>query len=177
MTPTPVLAAAVLLALALALVACGGGGTNNGGGGWGYVATLCAHGGRPTPPPGGLPPGPATRKAQAWLRHKRAPQIHRIFGYAATGKTTMAKPLAATAGGAVEYACFTGKAAQVLRTKGCDGASTIHSLIYKAEKNERTGEVKFKLNRDSRAAYASLIINHEVSMVGGGLEGGERHGA
>lgn len=108
----------------------------------------------------------AIRKAEAWMRDKKGSQIHRIFGYAGTGKTTMAKHLATMAGGPVEYACFTGKAAQVLRTKGCDGASTIHSLIYKAEKNERTGEVKFKLNRDSRAAYASLIIIDEVSMVG-----------
>jgi exodeoxyribonuclease-5 len=56
-------------------------------------------------------------------------QVFRLFGYAGTGKTTLAKHLAESAG-TVLFACFTGKAASVLRSKGCPGASTIHSLIY-----------------------------------------------
>lgn len=56
-------------------------------------------------------------------------QVFRLFGYAGTGKTTLAKHLAADAGN-VLFATFTGKAAHVLRSKGCPGASTIHSLIY-----------------------------------------------
>lgn len=56
-------------------------------------------------------------------------QVFRLFGYAGTGKTTLAKHLAEGAG-KVLFATFTGKAAHVLRSKGCGGASTIHSLIY-----------------------------------------------
>jgi exodeoxyribonuclease V len=108
----------------------------------------------------------AIKAVQAWLANPKSPQIFRLFGYAGSGKTTLAKHLAADVKGPVHYACFTGKAALVLRKKGCEGASTIHSLIYKAMQDEVTGEYTFKLNPDSSAAYASLIVVDEVSMVG-----------
>lgn len=59
-----------------------------------------------------------------------APQVFRLFGYAGTGKTTIAKEMQSL--GKVQYAAFTGKAALVLRNKGCSNASTIHSLIYRS---------------------------------------------
>ena len=52
----------------------------------------------------------------------------RLFGYAGTGKTTLAKHLAEHVDGRVIFAAYTGKAAH--RTKGCDDAGTLHSLIY-----------------------------------------------
>ena len=60
--------------------------------------------------------------------------MFRLFGYAGVGKTTLARHIAAEADGFVVFAAFTGKAALVLRSKGCAGASTIHSLIYHAER-------------------------------------------
>jgi exodeoxyribonuclease-5 len=93
-------------------------------------------------------------------------QVFRLFGYAGTGKTTLAKELAKTVKGRVLYATFTGKASLVLRKKGCEDASTIHSLIYKVEVCEKTGEASFILNRDSDLADAALLIVDEVSMVG-----------
>jgi exodeoxyribonuclease-5 len=57
-------------------------------------------------------------------------QIFRLFGYAGTGKTTLARHIVDTLGVTALFAAFTGKAAYVLRTKGCDNAQTIHSLIY-----------------------------------------------
>ena len=108
----------------------------------------------------------AIRAVEKWLKDPRAPQIFRLFGFAGSGKTTLAKHLAAGVKGHVHYACFTGKAALVLRQKGCEGASTIHSMIYKAIQDEVTGEYKFILNPDGAASYASLIVIDEVSMVG-----------
>ena len=61
--------------------------------------------------------------------------MFRLFGYAGTGKTTLARYFAENVDGEVQFAAFTGKAAQVLRTKGCDNASTIHSLIYRARES------------------------------------------
>lgn len=52
----------------------------------------------------------------------------RLFGYAGTGKTTIAKSIAEGIKD-VMFAAYTGKAASVLSRKGCP-ASTIHSLIY-----------------------------------------------
>ncbi|WP_194821274.1 ATP-dependent RecD-like DNA helicase [Micromonospora sp. S-DT3-3-22] len=58
-------------------------------------------------------------------------QVFRLFGYAGTGKTTLARHIVdQLMVRHVLYAAFTGKAAYVLRGKGCDGASTVHSLIY-----------------------------------------------
>jgi exodeoxyribonuclease-5 len=113
----------------------------------------------------------AIADVKAWLEDPRGKQVFRLFGYAGTGKTTLAKELAATVRGRVLYATFTGKAALVLRKKGCDGASTIHSLIYKVEVNERTGEATFILNDESDLADAALLIVDEVSMVGAELAG------
>lgn len=107
----------------------------------------------------------AIAAVKAWLRDTGAPQVFRLFGYAGTGKTTLAKELASSVNGKVLYATFTGKAALVLRKKGCEGASTIHSLIYKAEVDEDTGEAEFALNPDSDLASAALLIVDEVSMV------------
>lgn len=59
------------------------------------------------------------------------PEVFRLFGYAGTGKTTVAQHIVAELGATnVLYAAYTGKAAYVLRTKGCADASTVHSLIY-----------------------------------------------
>lgn len=90
----------------------------------------------------------------------------RVFGYAGTGKTTMAKEIADAVPGQVLYMTFTGKAALVLRKKGCDGASTIHSAIYKPQEDPVTGFTEFKLNPDSPVASAALVVVDEVSMVG-----------
>lgn len=108
----------------------------------------------------------ALKRVREWLADKNGPQIFRLFGYAGSGKTTLAKEVAAQVSGKVLFACFTGKAALVLRQKGCDDASTIHSLIYKPTRDEITGEMHFNLNRDSALASAGLLIIDEVSMVG-----------
>ena len=56
----------------------------------------------------------------------------------------------------------------MLRSKGCKGARTIHSLIYRpreAEAESEDSSPTFVLNEDSAAARASLIIIDECSMV------------
>src|ERR1041384_1273561 len=103
-----------------------------------------------------------------WLQAKPgsngAPQVFRLFGYAGTGKTTLAKHLAEHADGEVKFAAFTGKAASVMRGKGCRGASPIHSLIYRAR--ESGEEIpSFDLWEDAPASKAELIIIDECSMV------------
>lgn len=113
--------------------------------------------------------GRAIADVKAWLADPKGKQVFRLFGYAGTGKTTPAKELAGSVKGTVLYATFTGKAALVLRKKGCEDASTIHSLIYKVEVNDRTGEASFNLNPESELASAALLIVDEVSMVGEAL--------
>jgi exodeoxyribonuclease-5 len=72
----------------------------------------------------------------------------RLFGPAGTGKTTLAREVPAALGlTAVEYGAFTGKAASVLRGKGCTPAGTLHSLIYKPMVNAETA-AKLRAARD-----------------------------
>ena len=101
-------------------------------------------------------------------------QVFRLFGYAGTGKTTLARHLAEGVDGDVLFAAFTGKAAQVLRSRGATKASTIHSLIYRPKgeetiEDEETGKKEvlpmFSLNRQSPLSKASLIVIDECSMV------------
>lgn len=65
-----------------------------------------------------------------WMESGSPGGVYRLFGYAGTGKTTIAKAIAEHVTGEVIFAAFTGKAALVLNSKGCYGARTIHSLIY-----------------------------------------------
>src|SRR5207253_6530146 len=107
----------------------------------------------------------ALTAASNWLKATRGrASIFRLFGYAGTGKTTLARHLAQGVDGKVLFAAFTGKAACVMRAKGCAGASTIHSLIYRArESGEETPS--FDLWQEAPASKAKLIIIDECSMV------------
>ena len=107
----------------------------------------------------------ALTAASNWLKGARGrASIFRLFGYAGTGKTTLVKHIAEGVDGKVLFAAFTGKAACVMRSKGCYSASTIHSLIYKArESGEETPS--FELWNDAPASKAKLIIIDECSMV------------
>lgn len=71
----------------------------------------------------------ALKAVARWLADPNAYQVFRLFGYAGTGKTTLARHLAQDVDGRVLFGAYTGKAAHVLQQKGCP-AQTIHSLIY-----------------------------------------------
>lgn len=113
---------------------------------------------------------------------------NRLFGYAGTGETTLARHLAEGVKGQVLFAAFTGKAALVMRNKGCHDASTIHRLIYRTEsvfvcpdhpddmyETDADGcrwcdsplvhRPRFTINQDSPLTRATLLIVDECSMV------------
>ncbi|WP_404406468.1 ATP-dependent RecD-like DNA helicase [Pelagibacterium halotolerans] len=105
----------------------------------------------------------ALKAVSSWLNDPAGKQVFRLFGWAGTGKSTLARHLAQDVD-TVKYAAFTGKAALVMRKRGCKGASTIHSLIY-TRVSEKEGEPRFVLDPESPAADADLIVIDEVSMV------------
>src|SRR5215472_2445378 len=108
----------------------------------------------------------ALRAVADWLKARSGqggtPPLFRLFGYAGTGKTTLAKHIAEGVDGKVLFAAFTGKAALVMRRKGCSSASTIHSLIYRPLDNDSETPT-FELWPDSPAAEAKLIVIDECS--------------
>lgn len=106
----------------------------------------------------------ALKAVARWLR-TGSPQVFRLFGYAGTGKTTLARHIAEDVDGDVVFGAYTGKAASVLRARGCEGAATIHSLIYRSRTNDDEDAPSFVLNRQAEAGKAALIVIDECSMV------------
>src|SRR3954470_11574724 len=87
----------------------------------------------------------------------------RLFGPAGTGKTTLAREVGPALGlSNVMYAAFTGKAASVLRSKGCTPASTLHSLIYRpqpgaATRDELAAAIKRRDDLEDYIASGELV--------------------
>lgn len=106
----------------------------------------------------------ALKNVAAWLESTATNQVFRLFGYAGTGKSTLARHLVNHVDENVVFAAYTGKAALVMRAKGCKDASTIHSLIYRATDTD-TEEPSFVLNNESMVSSAKLIVIDECSMV------------
>lgn len=129
----------------------------------------------------------ALQSVSDWLEGSDQ-QVFRLFGYAGTGKTTLAKHFAEGVGGRVYFAAFTGKAAYVLQQKGCD-ATTIHQLIYiprskslvrlaqlrETLKNTDKDHPKYQLVRkmikqeEENAAKPFFQLNLESSLTGASL--------
>lgn len=87
-------------------------------------------------------------------------QLFCLFGYAGVGKTTLAKYLVSLARRKWLFASFTGKAAHVLRTKGCEGAQTIHSLIYRPAGTTKDKEIR-------QLEEKILEIDRKIDELGG----------
>jgi len=83
----------------------------------------------------------ALTRISEWLKNPDKPYFS-LGGYAGTGKTTLAKHIAENHGGTVKFGAFTGKAASVLRSKGCPGATTIHKLIYQPKGSVGESEIE-----------------------------------
>jgi exodeoxyribonuclease V len=112
----------------------------------------------------------ALKAVEKWIREyytskKPGKQFFYLGGFAGVGKTTLAKHFAEGIDGDVIFGAYTGKAALVMRKNGCTDARTIHSLIYLAEQDSKTGEVTFHLNKGSGVRDAKLLIIDECSMV------------
>src|ERR1700748_748838 len=105
----------------------------------------------------------ALKAVSTWLKDRNGEQVFRLFGWAGTGKSTLAVHLAQGVK-SVKYAAFTGKAALVMRKHGAKGASTIHSLIYSLI-SDQEGEPRFALDPESEILNADLVVIDEVSMV------------
>lgn len=102
----------------------------------------------------------ALSKVDDWLKNSEK-QVFRLFGYAGTGKTTLAKHFAEGVKGLVLFAAFTGKAAYVLQQKGCDGATTIHQMIYQSREKGKA---------DLRKAQEQLALLEEELAESGKSE-------
>ena len=102
----------------------------------------------------------------AVARYKAHEAYTCISGYAGTGKSTLIKFIIAALGLEPEQVCYvayTGKAAQVLKQKGCPNPYTAHKLLYKA-KPMPNGTFKFE-PKPALDEGLEVIIVDEVSML------------
>ena len=112
-----------------------------------------------------------TSKQEAGLkiavaRYKAGEPWTCISGYAGTGKSTLVQFIIAALGlepDDVAYITFTGKAASVLRHKGCPNAMTAHKLLYYS-KRLPNGRFIFSPRKVLEGNY-SLIVVDEISML------------
>ena len=89
-----------------------------------------------------------------------------ISGYAGSGKSTLVKFIVSALDidpEDVAYVAYTGKAANVLKNKGCPNATTAHKLLYYANK-DKNGIFHFKPRPRLEHDY-KLIVVDEVSML------------
>lgn len=102
----------------------------------------------------------------AVARYKTGEPWTCISGYAGTGKSTLVQFIIAALGlepDDVAYITFTGKAASVLRHKGCPNAMTAHKLLYYS-KRLPNGRFIFSPRKVLEGNY-SLIVVDEISML------------
>ena len=109
----------------------------------------------------------------AWWADASAPQEFFLDGEAGVGKSF-------TSGAAVNRlrnrrgkkrvhtvaaGAYTAKAALVMQRKGVEAASTIHGMIYRPDRDKRTGRLCWRISEESPAAHADIIVIDECSMV------------
>ena len=102
-----------------------------------------------------------------WLKDPNGSQVFRLFGFAGTGKTTLARHLAEGVS-SVFFAAFTGKAALVLKQKGCPNSSTIHSLIYRCKGprgDSNLNALREMLKTERAKENASLDVINQIGQA------------
>ena len=97
-------------------------------------------------------------------RYKNKEKYVTIAGYAGTGKSTLVKFAIAALDvdpSRVAYATYTGKAAEVLRRKGNEGACTLHRLLYNHIPKSNGGFIRVP----KKTLEVEVVVVDEVSMV------------
>lgn len=99
-------------------------------------------------------------------RYKNKEPFTVIAGYAGTGKSTLVQYIIQELNipsGEISYVAYTGRAALVLKNKGCPGATTAHKLLYHTTE---LPDGTFKHTpKDRPDKPLRLIVVDEVSML------------
>ena len=90
----------------------------------------------------------------AWLADPNAKQTFYLAGPAGSGKSTITRYACDDVQGRIVYCAPTGKSALVMRRKGCDGARTIHQVIYRPAGDPPSPEVIAKLREEIKRLFA-----------------------
>jgi len=91
----------------------------------------------------------------AWLADPHAKQTFYLAGVAGSGKSTLVEHIVRDLQGKILYAAPTGKAALVMRRKGCPTATTVHRAIYVPAGDPPSKEQIEKLREEIKRLYAA----------------------
>lgn len=104
----------------------------------------------------------AIKLIEDWFKGKTQEFV--VAGYAGAGKTTIAKFIAQDISNTV-FCAYTGKAANVLREKGCEPAGTIHGFLYSISDADKKKIQKLETelqeclaNNENKAAAAIIDL-------------------
>jgi exodeoxyribonuclease V len=115
-----------------------------------------------------------------WLRRPptMGEQVRKLFGYAGTGKSTMAKAINDMLGGTALSCAYTGKAASVMARKGLPGSTTIHRLIYTpvGDGKQRIKELEEELRLLERVSDKSRGLAMRLTAVRRSLQEARANG-
>lgn len=117
----------------------------------------------------------ALKEFGRWFKDPNKQQVFRLFGYAGTGKTTLAMELASMAKREA-FCAYTNRAALRMRQKGCVGADTFHALAYLSKQKSKQkyrdlvkelddlkADLKKMFSDDELKTHPDVIkLNHEV---------------
>lgn len=91
----------------------------------------------------------------SWLADPNSKQTFYLAGVAGSGKSTLVEHIVRDLTGKILYAAPTGKAALVMRRKGCPTAMTVHSAIYSPAGDPPSKEQIEKLREEIKRFYAA----------------------
>ena len=90
----------------------------------------------------------------AWLADPNGKQTFYLAGLAGSGKSTLTEHIVRDLTGRIVYMAPTGKAAGVMRNKGCPSATTVHAKIYSPAGDPPSKEQIEKLRAEVKRLYA-----------------------
>jgi exodeoxyribonuclease-5 len=90
----------------------------------------------------------------SWLDDPSGKQTFYLAGVAGSGKSTLVEHIVRDLTGRICYMAPTGKAALVMRRKGCPTANTVHKAIYRPAGDPPTKEQIEKLREEVKRLYA-----------------------
>lgn len=105
----------------------------------------------------------AFKKISDWYRKSDEKEFV-LAGYAGTGKSTIANKINEETGGKAHFAAFTGKAANVLREKGC-AATTLHKALYTPTTSEEVAELEERIKQATQERNYGMVDKLVIELA------------
>ena len=103
-------------------------------------------------------------KIAAWMTDPHGKPTFYLAGLAGSGKSTLVEHIVRDLKGRICYMAPTGKAANVMRGKGCPEASTVHRTIYRPA-GDPMSKAQIEQLRTSRRVQRTRRARHNLPVI------------